>query len=167
MDEQFQNPPDRRVEFAIDRTDIANVRTQVALERTTRTWIRTSLTLATFGFGLVRFFQSIEDSSPGEKSHRLYENAIHSGIALIALGIVAMTLSGFSPLANVAKSPTGKTTRSNPMAAKYHGCRVGVDSWHDGTLERPRRLASSGILLSHQPPRASVRFFKNRERLSV
>ena len=96
MEENLQYPPDRRVDLATDRTDMANFRTQLALDRTTLAWIRTSLTLATFGFGMVGFFRSLEDSLPGEKSHRHHENAIDFGVALIALGIVAMTLSGFS-----------------------------------------------------------------------
>ena len=96
MEENLQNPPDRRVELATDRTDMANFRTQLALDRTTLAWIRTSLTLATFGFGMVGFFRSLEDASPGEKSHRLHENAIDFGVALIALGILAITVSGLS-----------------------------------------------------------------------
>lgn len=93
---ESQNPPDRRVGLAADRTEMANFRAQLALERTTLAWIRTSLTLATFGFGTVGFFRSNQDASPGERTHQLHQDSIRFGVDLIALGIASMSLSGTS-----------------------------------------------------------------------
>jgi putative membrane protein len=69
---------------------------QLALDRTTPAWVRTALTMASFGFGMVAFFRSIEEQSPGAKSLRLHHGAIRMGTALLILGIVAMVLAGFS-----------------------------------------------------------------------
>lgn len=96
MDDNPHQIPDRREELAADRTDMANFRTQLALDRTTLAWIRTSLTFATFGFGMVGFFRSLESAAPSEKSRQLHQGSINFGIALIALGIVSMSLAGVS-----------------------------------------------------------------------
>ncbi len=75
---------------------MAGLRTQLALDRTTLAWIRTTLTMASFGFGMVAFFRSIRQTSPSEETMRLQQGAIRFGTSLIILGIVAMVLAGAS-----------------------------------------------------------------------
>ncbi|MBI1816370.1 MAG: DUF202 domain-containing protein [Deltaproteobacteria bacterium] len=75
---------------------MAKLRTQLALDRTTLAWIRTTLTMATFGFGTVGFFRSLREKSPTPEAVHLHESAIRFGIALIILGIVATVLAGIS-----------------------------------------------------------------------
>jgi putative membrane protein len=89
-------PVDSRVALAGDRTNMASFRTQLALDRTTLAWIRTTLALAGFGFGMVGFFRTLHEKSPGPESIRLHEGAIHMGVALIVLGIIAMLLTAAS-----------------------------------------------------------------------
>jgi putative membrane protein len=75
---------------------MAGLRTQLALDRTTLAWIRTTLTMASFGFGIVAFFRSIRQESPSEETARLQQGAIQFGASLIILGIAATVLAGAS-----------------------------------------------------------------------
>ena len=75
---------------------MAKLRTQLALDRAILAWIRTTLTFATFGFGMVGFFRILRERSATPESVRLHENAIRFGVALIILGIVATILAGVS-----------------------------------------------------------------------
>jgi putative membrane protein len=75
---------------------MAKFQTQLALDRTTLAWIRTALTMASFGFGMVAFFRSHEIEWPNAESRRLHEGAIFVGMTLLVLAIVAMVLTGLS-----------------------------------------------------------------------
>ena len=68
--------------------------TQLALDRTTLAWIRTALTMATFGFGTVGFFRSVRLAFPTPEAAELHASAIRFGVALIVLGIAATVLAG-------------------------------------------------------------------------
>ena len=87
---------------------MANLRTQLALDRTTLAWIRTALTMASFGFGMVAFFRSREIESPGAESAWLHHRAVGAGAALLALGIVALVLAGASHWFSVRKLRRGE-----------------------------------------------------------
>ncbi len=75
---------------------MANFGTKLALDRTTLAWVRTTLTMASFGFGMVAFFRSLEQQSLNANSIRLHQGAIQMGTALILLGIVSMVLASMS-----------------------------------------------------------------------
>jgi uncharacterized membrane protein YidH (DUF202 family) len=79
-----------------DRPGMAGFNTKLALDRTTLAWIRTTLTMASFGFGLVAFFRSLEQRSPSAETARLHQVAIHFGVALIVMGLLAMMCAGLS-----------------------------------------------------------------------
>ena len=79
-----------------DLPGMAGFNTKLALDRTTLAWIRTTVTMASFGFGMVAFFRSLQQASPDAETTRLHQGAIHFGVALIVLGILAMTCAGFS-----------------------------------------------------------------------
>lgn len=65
----------------------------LALDRTTLSWIRTALTFATFGFGMVAFFRSRVQANPSDEAVRLHQAAIHMGVTLIIIGIGATLLA--------------------------------------------------------------------------
>ncbi len=69
---------------------------QLALDRTTLAWIRTTLTMASFGFGMVAFFRSRELDSPGSESRFLHHEAVRFGAAVVVLGIISTILAGAS-----------------------------------------------------------------------
>ncbi|MGO9108743.1 MAG: DUF202 domain-containing protein [Thermoguttaceae bacterium] len=96
MSELTPEPVDPRPGLARDRAHMARFQTQLALDRTTLAWIRTALTMASFGFGLVAFFRSLRQESPSEETLRLQHGAIHLGIALVALALLATVLAGVS-----------------------------------------------------------------------
>ena len=90
------HPVDPRVKLARDRTGMATFRTELALDRTMLAWVRTTLAMASFGFGMVAFFRSLEQRSPSAENARLHQGAIHFGVALMVLGILAMTCAALS-----------------------------------------------------------------------
>jgi putative membrane protein len=87
---------DPRTALAGERTNLAKFRVSLALDRTTLAWIRTSLTFATFGFGMIGFFRAMRQATQSEQAARLHQAAIHMGVALVILGLVATTLAAFS-----------------------------------------------------------------------
>jgi putative membrane protein len=95
MSEETPNT-DPRANPARPRISTESYNTQLALDRTTLAWVRTALTMASFGFGMVAFFRSIEEQSPSAKTLRLHQGAIRMGTALLILGIVAIVLAGVS-----------------------------------------------------------------------
>jgi putative membrane protein len=78
--------PDSSSEPVLDRTHLAALRNALALDRTTLAWIRTTLTMATFGFGMIGFFRVIEEKAHSEKSAMLHQAAIKFGTAWLSLG---------------------------------------------------------------------------------
>jgi putative membrane protein len=80
---------DPRVPLAQRRTGLAAFRTSLALERTTLAWIRTTLAMTTFGLGLIGFFRTLRQQSQTHESVRLHQGAIHFGVALVLIGVVA------------------------------------------------------------------------------
>ena len=87
---------DPRIEFARRRTGYAIFRTSLALDRTTLAWIRTALTFETFGLGMIGFFRSLNQATHTERSERLHQFAIHVGVALVVIGMVALLLTAWS-----------------------------------------------------------------------
>ena len=65
-----------------------------ALDRASLAGIRTTLTMASFGFALAAFFRAPHQTNPGEKTLRPHEGAILFGVALIVLGLVATPPAG-------------------------------------------------------------------------
>jgi len=96
MSESAHDAADPGVSMAHSPTLMAALRTQLALDRTTLAWIRTSLTMGTFGFGMVGFFRSLRAQAPTAETMRLHQGAIQFGTGLVLLGIGFMTLAGLS-----------------------------------------------------------------------
>ena len=88
----IQEPPnsvDPRVGLAERRTGLAAFRAKLALDRTT-------LTMASFGFGTVAFFRSLREANQSAETIRLHELAIRFGVALILVAIAATILASLS-----------------------------------------------------------------------
>lgn len=91
-------PPaaDPRIELAGKRTVLATFRTALALDRTTLAWIRTALTFETFGLGMVGFFRTLNQAAHSERTERLHQFAIHVGVTLVVVGMIALLVSAWS-----------------------------------------------------------------------
>lgn len=91
-----QQGVDPRTALAGKQADLANFRTQLALDRTTLAWIRTALTMGTFGFGTVGFFRTLREKSPSPETIHMHQGAILFGYGLVVLGLAATVLAGTS-----------------------------------------------------------------------
>ena len=91
-------PPaaDPRIELAGRRTVLATFRTSLALDRTTLAWIRTALTFETFGLGMVGFSATLNQAAHSERTERLHQFAIHVGVTLVVVGMIALLVSALS-----------------------------------------------------------------------
>jgi putative membrane protein len=71
-----------------DRTDLAYQRSRLAADRTLMAWIRTSLSMISFGFTIFKFFQYLKESGApaGFAAHR----PRNFGSALAILGTVLL-----------------------------------------------------------------------------
>ena len=93
-----------------DRPGMAIFNTKLALDRTTLAWVRTTLTMASFGFGMVAFFRSLEQRSPSAENVRLHQGAIHFGVALVVTGVVAMACASLSHWLTLRRLRRGEAT---------------------------------------------------------
>jgi putative membrane protein len=92
-----ENPGgDLRTGLAGEWTSFAKFRTSLALDRTTLAWIRTALTFATFRFAMIGFFRAIAQQTDSDEAARLHQGAIHMGVSLVVMGMVATMLAAFS-----------------------------------------------------------------------
>ncbi len=94
MAENSESNP--RTAVAGHRTGFAKFRTSLALDRTTLAWIRTAVTFATFGFGMIGYFRALEQSTHSEQAMRLHQGAVHMGVGLVVIGLVATVLAASS-----------------------------------------------------------------------
>ena len=74
---------DTATRLAYERTWLANQRTQMS-------WVRTALTLISFGFTIAKFFEYLHEKQ-GDKAPLLGARTV--GIMMIAGGLVALALS--------------------------------------------------------------------------
>jgi putative membrane protein len=116
-------------------TDLAKFQTELALDRTTLAWIRTALTMASFGFGMVAFFRALQESSPSERTVRWHQSAIYFGLGLMALGLVATVLASVSHWWVLRRLRRGQTPvlRKWPLSilvALLFGILCIVGLWH-------------------------------------
>jgi putative membrane protein len=100
---------DPRVPLAEHRTELAVFRTSLSLERTTLAWIRTTLAMTSFGLGMIGFFRTLRQQTQTPESVRLHQGAIHFGVALVLIGVVATVFVSVSHLTNLRKLSHGET----------------------------------------------------------
>jgi putative membrane protein len=97
-------------------TDLGATRTILAADRTLMAWIRTSLSMLSFGFTIYKFLQGLADSG---QIHRT-QSPQHIGMFLAAAGTGAMllgTLSYWITLRDVAKVEPFRLGRSVLLVA--------------------------------------------------
>ena len=106
---------DPRVTLAGERTEMATFRTSLALDRTTLAWVRTTLTMSSFGLGMIAFYRTIRMEAHTPESVRLHEAAIHFGVTLVVIGVVATGLVAVAHISALRKLRAGET----PMTARW------------------------------------------------
>ena len=87
---------DPRVGLAQKRTHLASYRAAQALDRTTLTWVRTTLTMGSFGFGMIGFFRALREKNPTPEAEHLHHMAVRFGETPVLLGVVATVLAAAS-----------------------------------------------------------------------
>ena len=78
-------------ELAADRTELAKYRSRAAADRTLMAWIRTSLSLIGFGFGIPTIVRTIENTHLSDHLNPVRFSVI-VGLAFIGTGMVGMAL---------------------------------------------------------------------------
>ena len=109
MSDDKSKPIDQSVHQSIDPVRLASFRTSLALDRTMLAWIRTTLSIAGFGFGMVGFFRALEKQSPSVESIRLHTGAIRFGTTLVVFGIVATLLAALSHWRSLRRLQRGES----------------------------------------------------------
>lgn len=97
--EQRTELAEKRTGLSIERTDLAELRTELAKERTRaaeeRTlmaWIRTALSMISFGFGIDRLFTYLDRTETDLGINRLTEERV-LGLSLMTLGLVTLVMA--------------------------------------------------------------------------
>lgn len=72
--------------------ELAKARTRAAADRTLMAWIRTSLSLISFGFGIPTIVKTIENTGLGKGSHS-YNISVIVGLSFITVGMFAMGMA--------------------------------------------------------------------------
>jgi len=91
---------------------LAGFRTAQALDRTTLAWVRTTLTMGSFGFGMIGFFRTLEERARTPEAIRLHQGAIRFGEFLVVGGIVATVLAGISHWNTLRRIRRGEMPRA-------------------------------------------------------
>jgi putative membrane protein len=81
-----------------EATKLAVERTRVAYERTMLAWVRTATSLITFGFGVGKFADVLEQ---GTERTRFILASRDVGFAMICIGIVSLVLAVFENHHNI------------------------------------------------------------------
>lgn len=91
MTDQPDAQRDVGTQLAQERTDLAVMRTRLALERTLDAWVRTALSMISFGFTIAKFLQQMQEKVPGpvERPHA----GRNIGLALAIMGTLGMVLA--------------------------------------------------------------------------
>jgi len=106
---------DPRVGFAQRRTGLVHFRTAQALDRTTLAWVRTTLTIGSFGLGMIAFLRALQERKPSIESEHLHQLAIRFGELLVLMGVVATVLAAVSHWSNLRRMERGEM----PQAARW------------------------------------------------
>ncbi len=108
--------------------DLGYERTRLAADRTLMAWIRTSVSMISFGFSIYKFFQYLLESNltAGHLQHAAPRNF---GIALVGMGMVLLiiaVLEYFLFLRNLSQRTGEKFTISTALIAAILLSAVGV-----------------------------------------
>ena len=106
------NRPDVGTLLAYERTYLAHESNQMA-------WIRTALSLISFGFSIAKFFEYLGGKG-GQPAPFLGPRAV--GVLMIAIGLLAMTLAARQnrrALAILRRGWPGATDSSSRVSASY------------------------------------------------
>jgi putative membrane protein len=104
-----------RISITREREELATFRTGLALDRTTLAWIRTTLTMSSFGLGMIGFFRTLRMQHETPENIRMHQGAIHFGVALVLIGVVATVMVTASHYSALRKLRAGEM----PVAAKW------------------------------------------------
>ena len=84
------NLAQKRTDLAVERTAMAVERTAMAADRSLEAWIRTALSMISFGFTIYKFLQSL--SADLAASAIRQQTPRHIGLLLIGLGTASLIL---------------------------------------------------------------------------
>lgn len=92
-DHSDSTPPDAATILAVERT-------RVAYDRTMMAWIRTAISLLTFGFGIYKFFEIGTGRTQGV-AHRIGPREF--GLTMVSIGLISLLLAAFDNRRNISQ----------------------------------------------------------------
>lgn len=103
---------DPRVALGHEAHSIGQFRTAQALDRTTLAWVRTTLTMGSFGLGMIGFFRTLDEHAQTPQSAKIHHAAVRFGESLVLGGVVATVLAGISHWNTLRRMERGEMPRA-------------------------------------------------------
>lgn len=97
--------------------ELAQERSRAAAERTLMAWIRTSLSLISFGFGIDRIVSALYAVS-GDRSNAVSLSR-NVGLGFIAIGTLALLFAAFDHRQNLRRISQGDFTYSSRVSLSF------------------------------------------------
>ena len=89
---------------------LATIRTAYSSERSLKSWMRTAVSLYTFGFAVAKFFDYVAKDQGGQQT---FEGSQWLGFTLVVIGIISLVLGLVQYLQRLATM--GNLGLSNPL----------------------------------------------------
>jgi putative membrane protein len=116
---------DRSTSHPPTADDMARLRTILAANRTLMAWIRTALSMISFGFTIYKFLQGLFESGNSALVSRP-EGPKHFGLSLMFLGVGALAIACVQYWREMKRYEPGRTPFSLPLVVAGFVALLGV-----------------------------------------
>ncbi|MBX9689940.1 MAG: DUF202 domain-containing protein [Candidatus Obscuribacterales bacterium] len=124
MDEEFLSlPPEENKRVAIksqETTELARYRTRAAADRSMLAWIRTSLSLIGFGFGIPTLAHALEQTKLGQNINPAHFSAL-VGLSFITIGVFGAAAALKEHRLTLSQIKSGNYSYEDSHVTEYTG----------------------------------------------